>query len=124
MRALGISLLLLALAGCTAQPKSSASSDKAATRQSDGAVTAAAPQSIDELTNQTLVYECPKCGMDYDRAGTCSMDGATLVAMKVSYVCPADGKPVKRAGHCPRCQMNARIDKTALATGTSATTGN
>ena len=24
-------------------------------------------------------YKCPKCRMEYDRTGKCSMDGATLV---------------------------------------------
>ena len=26
-------------------------------------------------------YKCPKCGMEYDKPGKCTMDGATLVDM-------------------------------------------
>jgi ribosomal protein S27AE len=75
---------------------------------------------IEELTDQRKVYECPKCGADYDAAGNCTMDGSALVATRVDYSCPADGKPVEKAGQCPRCAMHARIDKTALASDAAA----
>jgi hypothetical protein len=46
------------------------------------------------------------------------MDGATLVEMNVSYICPADGKPVEHSGKCPRCAANARVEKAAVAMNT------
>ena len=101
----------ITLVGCQSAPKTTPS---AAGTQAD-AVTAAAPHSIDALTSQTKVWECPKCGMDYDGAGTCSMDGATLVETSVSYICPADDKPVEHSGKCPRCAANARIEKSTVA---------
>jgi len=132
MRTIFVSLLALALAGCGAQPRSAGSTaqDQAPNAagspegQGTDAMTAAAPQQIDMLTDQTLVYECPKCGMDFDGAGKCSMDGAELVATQVSYICPADNKPVERAGKCPRCAVNARVEKTAMAGPKSEATGN
>jgi len=104
-------LAAITLAGCQSAPKTKQS----ATGTPSDAVTAAAPHSIDALTDQTKVWECPKCGMDYDGAGTCSMDGATLVETRVSYICPADDKPVERSGKCPRCAANARVEKSAMA---------
>ncbi len=134
MRTFLVTLAVLALAGCGAQQKSAdtaagtpppaatpAPASGAGGAAGSDAVTAAAPQLIESLTDQKLVYECPKCGMDFDAAGTCSMDGAELVATKVEYVCPKDGQAVEKAGKCPRCPMNARIEKTAM-TGT-ATSG-
>ena len=125
MKRLSIACLLtLSLAGCSAEPKSEATATPPAASGAD-AVTAEAPQLITELTDQKVVYECPKCGMTFDRAGQCSMEGADLVETQVDYICPADNKPVERAGKCPRCAMNARIDKTAMAASeASATTGN
>ena len=73
------------------------------------------PIAIESLTNQTVVYSCPKCGMDYDRAGTCPMDDAALVKTAVAYICPADGDPVSSAGKCPRCETNAKVVKTPIA---------
>ena len=75
------------------------------------------------LTDQKLVYECPTCGMTYDRAGTCNMGCGELVAMNVDYICPADNQPVDQAGKCPRCRMDAKIVKTratAMASPESA----
>lgn len=92
--------LALALMGCQAKSSSTRS--------------ASAPQVIEELTNQTVVYSCPKCGMDYDGPGKCSMCDADLVQTKVAYICPADGQPVERAGKCPRCNANATVVKTAM----------
>ncbi len=104
-------LAAIALAGCQAAPKAT----RSATGAEPGAVTAAAPHSIDVLSAETRVWECPKCGMDYDGAGTCSMDGATLVETRVGYICPADGKPVEHSGKCPRCAANARVEKSPMA---------
>src|SRR5262245_42668631 len=91
------------LAGCHAQPKASQG---------------AAPVAIASLTDQTLVYSCPSCGMDYDRAGQCPMCKVALVATRVAYICPADDQPVARSGKCPRCNANARVIKTAVAAET------
>ena len=104
----------LTLAGCQSAPKSTPSAE---TQSSAGttAVPASAPKEIAELIDQAKVWECPKCGMDFDGPGVCTMDGAALVETQVSYICPADSKPVDHAGKCPRCAMNARIDKVAVA---------
>jgi hypothetical protein len=104
-----LAVLGLALVGCQAKSTSTQ--------------TASAPHVIEELTNQTLVYSCPKCGMDYDAPGKCSMCDVDLEPTQVAYVCPADDQPVERAGKCPRCNMNAKVVKTAMAaspTGTSS----
>lgn len=99
-------LVLLAAAalvvGCQSKPKVAATAT-------------AAPQTIDELTNQTVVYECPQCGMDFDGPGQCSMDHVDLVKTQIDYICPADNKPVERSGKCPRCAANVTIKRTALA---------
>jgi uncharacterized C2H2 Zn-finger protein len=119
MRSMVVFFVLFALAGCGARPQagSAAGAGAAASGSAAGtdAVDAAAPRQIDALTDQTLVYECPRCGMDFDAAGRCSMDGAELVATRVHYICPADNKSVERAGKCPRCAANARVEKTAMA---------
>jgi len=107
MRWLSASVLLclyLGLGGCGARGK-----------PSSGTSATAASTEIQELTNQTLIYECPRCGMMFSAAGTCTMDGDSLVATRVDYICPADQKPVAHAGRCPRCATNARVEKTALA---------
>ena len=126
MRTFLVMLAVLAVAGCGAQQKAdTAASTPAATAPAGQAVppagpdaaSAAAPQVIETLTDQKLVYECPKCGMDFDAAGSCSMDGAELVATEVAYVCPKDGQAVEHAGQCPRCPMNVRVEKTAMAAG-------
>jgi hypothetical protein len=124
MKTILTTIAVLALAGCGAPKQSTetaaqtpATSAAPAADAGSGAAAAAAPGQIAELTNQTLVYECPKCGMMFDAAGTCSMDGSALVATEVSYSCPKDNKPVAQAGQCPRCAMNARVDKAAMAGG-------
>ncbi len=105
MRSFPLLLVLAALlAGCQAQPK---------------AGHAAAPKAIVALTDQTLVYSCPSCGMDYDRRGKCHMCDVDLVPTQVTYLCPADEKPVAHAGKCPRCDANARVVKTAVAVETN-----
>ncbi len=111
-----LALALLALAGCSQKADNSPSFAKSAI---DRARAVTQPNVI-TLTNQTLVYECPKCGNDYDKAGKCPMDGAELTAMQVSYICPADNLPVDGVGKCPRCEMNARVQKVAL-NGTGGT---
>ena len=110
-----ISLALLG--GCSKKVDNSPSFAKAAI---DRAKDVTQPNAI-TLTNQSLVYECPKCGNDYDKAGKCPMDQADLVATQVSYICPADNQPVEGAGKCPRCNMDARIDKVALNGSTGGT---
>src|SRR5215831_14000074 len=114
-RILCTALIAIAIAGCQTAPKSS---EHAATPSGTDAAVAAKPKEID-ITDQKQVWECPKCGMDYDGPGTCSMDGSTLAEMNVSYICPADNKPVEHAGKCPRCAANARIDKVAVVTTSS-----
>jgi hypothetical protein len=123
MKTLLVTLVVLALAGCGAAQKPAETTatgtpavGTAAPSGTDAAA-AAAPNLIAELTDQTMVYECPKCGMMFDAAGTCSMGCAELVATQVSYTCPKDNQAVAKAGTCPRCPMNARVDKTAMAAG-------
>ena len=99
-------VLAALLAGCQARPQTTQ--------------LASAPRQIDALSNQTLVYSCPECGMDYDRPGKCTMCKVDLVATQVAYICPADDKPVEHAGKCPRCDANARVTKTAVAAKTPA----
>lgn len=97
------------LAGCQSAPSNTTD-----------AVAADAPRQIEELTDQTTVWSCPNCGLDYDRAGQCTMCKVDLVETRVSYMCPADNEPVEHAGKCPRCNMNARIIHTAMAAGIDA----
>ena len=125
MRLLPALILALALCSCGAQTKSAdtAATSTPAPAGSRGAdaVTASQPNEIMELTDQKMVYECPKCGMDFDGPGKCSMDGTELVETQVGYMCPADSKPVEKAGKCPRCAMNAKVIKTAVAANVPAT---
>lgn len=114
-------LVALALAGCGTAKRSSDSTTQAAGKPASGTAAAASTE-IEELTDQTLIYECPKCGMMFSAAGTCTMDADTLVATRVDYTCPADGKPVAHAGACPRCAVHARVEKTALAPGGAPST--
>lgn len=100
------------LAGCGTSERSSES--PASSTQTQGAVDAA-PALISELTDQTKVFECPKCGMMFTAAGNCSMGCGALVETDVAYICPADDKPVSKAGTCERCPMNARVVKTTVA---------
>jgi len=89
--------------GCQSKPKTAVSA------------AAPAPQIINELTNQTVVYECPQCGMDFDGPGQCTMDHIDLVKTGIAYICPADNRPVEHSGQCPRCAANATVTRTALA---------
>jgi predicted RNA-binding Zn-ribbon protein involved in translation (DUF1610 family) len=91
------------LAGCQSAPKTS------------DAVVAGGLHEIQEFTNQTTAWSCPKCGADFDAPGQCPNDHVDLVENHVSYICPADGEPVEHAGKCPRCNMNARVVRTAVA---------
>jgi hypothetical protein len=82
----------------------------------DATVAAAkGPRAIPVLHAERLVYECPKCGMDYDAAGACAMDSTALVKTAVDYTCPTDGKPVEHSGRCPRCAAATLVQKTAVA---------
>jgi len=103
---------ILLLAGCQAKPRTATSA-------------AAAPNVIVSLTDQKVVWECPKCGMDYDGPGQCSMCSVALEKTDVAYLCPADDKGVDKAGKCPRCNMDAKVVKTAAAepAPAGATTG-
>jgi len=121
-RLLALSALLLALAGCSAQQSASSQTPSGAKTAVTGAQAASQPKAIDALTKETLVYDCPKCGMDYDKPGKCQMDGTELVATQVAYICPSDNQPVEHSGKCPRCAANALVQKTALGPG--ATSGN
>ena len=116
-RILCVALTAIALAGCQAAPKSTqnAAETPSATSTGTNAMSASAPKEIMALTNETKVWECPKCGADFDGPGVCNMDGATLVQTRVSYICPADNKPVEHSGKCPRCAANARVEKMAVA---------
>ena len=107
-----VSIAWLALAGCQSAPKPAAH-------------LTGTPQEIAVLTDQTTIYTCPECAMEYDRAGQCPMCKVDLVATHVDYICPADDKPVARSGKCPRCAANARVVKTAMAQKAPGTpTGN
>ena len=107
-------IAVVALAGCQAAQKSSSNAESPAASGTNAAP-ASAPNEIAVLTSQTKVWECPKCGMDFDGPGACTMDNAALVETDVSYICPADNKPVEQAGKCPRCPTNARIEKVVAA---------
>ena len=121
-RLLALTVLMITLVGCSTQQSASSETPSAAKTAVDRAQSVSQPQAINALTDQALVYECPKCGMDYDKAGKCTMDGADLVATQVAYICPADNQPVEHSGKCPRCAANATVQKTALGPG--AATGN
>jgi rubrerythrin len=101
-------VLATLMTGCQTHPKASH---------------AGAPKAIVALTDQTLVYSCPSCGMDYDASGKCPMCDVDLVKTQVAYICPADNQPVASAGKCPRCNVNARVVKTAMAAETPAPSG-
>jgi hypothetical protein len=89
--------------GCQSKPKTTASAS------------GPAPQLVSVLTNQTVVYECPNCLMDFDGPGQCPMDHIDLVKTGIAYICPADNKPVEHSGRCPRCAANATVMRAALA---------
>ena len=107
MRLIVSVLLVIVLGGCSSSSSSTKGGGKATTSNVAGE-----PQIILELTDQTTVFECPFCHMIFDGPGKCSMACADLVAMNVTYICPADNKPVGRAGKCERCDMEARVEKT------------
>jgi hypothetical protein len=109
-RWIGMLVFALALAGCGVTPPSDTTASRASSSHAKSG-----PKEIIALTDQKMVYECPKCGADYETAGACPMDGSALVATAVAYICPADNKPVEHSGACPRCQANARVEKTKVA---------
>ena len=110
MRRLVLVAILLILAGCGGQ--SSTPSQEAAA-PTDNTV-AAAPKLV-TITNQTTVWTCPTCGMNYDGPGECEMKDGTLVQMNVSYVCPTGGEALPGVGVCPTHGVEARVDKTPAA---------
>lgn len=124
LRRLAILASLLAIVGCGAkqQPASLASTPEpaapvpvaSAESKTATASTETVPRLIAELTNETLVYECPVCKMTFADPGICTMKCAELVRTQVAYVCPADGKPVDHAGDCPRCDVDAQVVLTAM----------
>ncbi len=115
-----VTLFIAAAAGCGGNPSSTAGKSDAPNLAAAGDV----PQLV-VISDQKRVYECPKCGMTFDRAGTCTMNCGELVEMSVDYICPADNGAVEKAGKCPRCPMDARIVKTqvAIATELDSATG-
>jgi predicted RNA-binding Zn-ribbon protein involved in translation (DUF1610 family) len=106
---LTLAVLSLALSGC--QPKSTPATQSAPP-----------PKLIEQLTDQVLVYSCPKCGMDFETNGQCTMCNVDLVATDIAYICPEDNQPVPAAGPCPRCGMQAKVVKTAAGGPTPAPT--
>jgi predicted RNA-binding Zn-ribbon protein involved in translation (DUF1610 family) len=110
MRRLVLLALLLILAGCGG--KSATPSQEAAAPTEN--TTAAAPKLV-TITNQTTVWTCPTCGMNYDGPGDCEMKDGTLVQMNVSYVCPTGGEALPGVGLCPTHKVEARVDKTPVA---------
>lgn len=118
-----VSSIILAMALLSScQSKSNSTAAATSTGAATTAATASAgPHLIADLTNQTEIYSCPNCGMDFDAAGKCSMDSTELVKTDVAYICPADSKPVDHAGSCPRCNVNARVVRTAVAASTAKT---
>ena len=111
LAAAALILTSLTLLGCS--QKKVADTPSFAKSAVDRATAVTQPNAV-EISDQTLVYECPKCGTDYDKAGKCPADGTDLVAMQVSYTCPADHLPTDHAGKCPRCNMNSTIEKVAV----------
>ena len=100
------------LLGCGSTER--AAEPAASTSQAQPTV-GAAPAQIAELTDETRVFECPKCGMMFTAAGNCSMGCGPLTETAVAYICPADDQAVSKAGRCERCPMNARVVKSAIA---------
>lgn len=123
-RRLAMSVALLVVVGCGAQqqpaPQASApepaspATTAAESPKSATASTETVPRLIAELSNETLVYECPVCKMTFADPGICTMKCAELVRTQVAYVCPADGKSVDHAGDCPRCDVDASVVLTAM----------
>ena len=107
-RFLVVLVAILLVPGCQAKPKTTAAAPQAATTPEAG------PVLINVVTNQTVVYTCPQCGMDFEGPGQCSMCHVDLVKTAIAYICPADGKPVEHSGKCPRCAANAEVRRTAM----------
>ena len=106
-RFLVVLVAVLLASGCQAKPKATAATT---TTPAD-----ASPKLINVVTNQTVVYTCPHCGMDFDSPGQCSMCHVDLVKTAIAYICPADNRPVEHSGKCPRCAANAEVRRTAMA---------
>ncbi len=105
-------LAMLTISGCQT---------KGARAALDGRKVDEGPKAIPVLHRETLVYECPKCGMDYEAAGQCTMCKIDLVKTAVAYKCPTDGQAVEHSGKCPRCAASAVVEKTTIADAGGAT---
>jgi hypothetical protein len=127
-RTLALWPLLFVLAGCAQAPSTQAKADAPAAASDVRTASAPAggtPQSVVAITDQHVIYVCPRCAMEFDRAGQCGMCHVDLEPVRIDYLCPADGKPVERAGRCPRCEADAKIVRTAMAVNLpSALSGN
>src|SRR5436190_22171713 len=106
MKLATVALVVLLLPGCGARASSTASAPGPSPQTG---ATRIGPAVVAQLTDQTLIYHCPECGMDYDGPGQCSMEHADLVPVRVDYVCPLDHQAVAHAGQCPRCAAPATI---------------
>ncbi|MEO5989750.1 MAG: hypothetical protein ABIU54_14700 [Candidatus Eisenbacteria bacterium] len=111
-------VLVLVVAGCS--PGSKPASPAASVPTAEPGVAAVVPAAgadmveFSTLTDQREVWDCPKCGMMFDRAGMCTMCDVDLVRTRIDYSCAADGQPVEHGGKCPRCAVPVVIKKTAL----------
>jgi len=112
---LSLALLLVLSPACQQRAKVAPASTSPPGSDSTSTTTSTyhAPKSV-VVTNQTEIWSCPNCEMDYDGPGQCAMCHVDLVHQKVAYICPADQKPVEHAGACPRCNAHAIIERTAL----------
>lgn len=114
-----VSICALVLAGCSAAPQSSSNGASDPVPAQTPATTSSTPASeqpvlLGDLTDQREVWGCSKCGMEFDRAGMCSMCNVELVRTRIDYTCAADGKPVERGGKCPRCEIPVVVKRTPL----------
>lgn len=103
-------IVLLLLAGCGS--RSSTTQDASSTTGSD--VKTAGPHLV-TLTNQTQVWSCPTCGMNYDGPGECEMKDGTLALVNVHYVCPVGKEALSGVGKCPTHGADAVVEKTPAA---------
>jgi hypothetical protein len=112
MKLATVALAGLLLTGCGARTTTTTAAKPAS--PAVGSTASTAPAVVAQLTDQTLIYHCPECGMDYDGPGQCAMEHADLVPVRIDYMCPLDHQPVAHAGQCPRCAAPATIERTTL----------
>ena len=118
-------VLPLALWGCgrrEPQPASGTTGQSTApglapSPSANSALAAALPQEIDQLTDQVIIYECPKCNRMYDANGECPKDGAQLYATKVTFICAYDDEIIDHYGRCPKCGRMVKIEKAKMLPG-------